>query len=254
MARTYTHGDAMDMIRRHVTASNEDNYAAEICNAADRKMWMAFDWRESIANLPPFYLVPLEQDHGFPAVAVPKDFWGLRTAYLLQFTSNPTPQVWPLSIIRDLLETDVISMPKSIGYNESNNSFRVFPRVPKNIGAPEWMVNGTYKIRLPKLTAGTFAGTVLPFADDYFMNYCEVLKWAAYEYSGDTRAGGVQAQKDGGVVFTGQLAKAYEATVEMAMNEGLELGDPVIAPAEPLACPSSLTGNWWGGYFGQSAS
>jgi hypothetical protein len=64
----------------------------------------------------------------------------------------------------------------------------------------------------------------------------------------------VQAQKNGGIVFTGQLAKAYEATVEMAMNEGLELGDPVISPAEPLASPSSLTGNWWGGYFGQSAS
>jgi hypothetical protein len=68
----------------------------------------------------------------------------------------------------------------------------------------------------------------------------ESLKWAALNLAGDPRAGEVGYEM-GATKFTGQMGKMMAAIDDMAGKEGLELGDQVIRPAEPLIGASSYT-------------
>jgi hypothetical protein len=242
MPSTYTFGDAVTLIRRAIPPLNEDDYAAEACNMAVRKIWTAYDWRETMAKLPSFNPIPGEQDHGAPAVAVPADFMGIREAYLMQLT-DPTPRVIRLNYLRDLAVTTVKGVTTNIGFHEASNSFRLFPRVPDNIGSPDWVITGTYKKLPEKLTPSSFSATNIPWDDLHYQRFCEVLRWAAWSLVGDQRAGEVQHSKGGGVGYSGARAKAEVAILEMAENEGLEMGDPFISPQSGL-----VSGIWGDGY------
>lgn len=241
---TYTYGDVLSIAGKVTTRPVEDAHAQFIANAANNLIWMRYDWRETIATLPPFFLIPDEQDHGAPQVSIPTDFFGLRTAWIQRNLSAPPTRI-RLAIIKNLEVTHVRSLPNAITYNSAADAFRVFPRVPPNIGSPDYMVCGEYKIRPTKVTATTLATTTLPFDDVYFQVWVDVMKWAILNFGGDPRAGEVSVQ-NGQTIYTGQLARAIAAIDEMATHEGLELGDPVIAPAEPLITPSGIGGGPWG--------
>lgn len=229
---TLYYGDVFSIVARQISRNVEDSHAAYICNVATNLIWTRYDWRESLVVLPPFYLIPNEQDHGTPAVTVPSNFMGLRKASLVQLTSDP-PTEMPLKVIRDLERTHVRQLPTAIGYVPAVGAFRVFPRVPSNAGVPQFCITGEYKKRPPRVGATNLFTTLLPFDDMYMQAMVEAMKWAAYNFAGDQRAGEVGFNM-GHEVFSGQLAKAMQAIDEMARNEGLEGGDPAISPAEPL--------------------
>jgi len=222
----------------------EDDQAAFLCNEATLEIWTAYDWREAIVQLPSFYLVPNEQDHGPPSVAVPSDFLGLRMAYLVRLTSSP-PTRNELLVMRDVRMTQVRALPHAIGFEPVRKSFRLYHRVPPNIGASDYLIDGEYKKRPTKITSTNTANTDLPFDDIYFGVMVEALKWAAWKAAGDQRAGQIQVQKGGGTVLTGQRAVMQERIDWMAANEGLELGDPQLAPSEPIG---GNTSRMRGGY------
>ncbi len=250
MAITYTFSDVMNAAQRTFSRQVESDAAAFVCNIFMNEIWNKYDWRESLTVLPPFYLIPNEQDHGTPAVAVPSDFLGLRQAYLTRLTSTPVYRV-PLTVLKNLNLTTLYGPPGQIGFDSGKQSFRVFPRVPANMGSPEWCIQGDYKKRPTKITAANLSSTLLPFDDLYLSNMIEVFKWAAWQMAGDQRAGGVQVNSSGNAVFTGQYANAQEAIYKMAENEGFELGDVNIAPREPLAVTSqNMTGNPYVRIFG----
>lgn len=235
MAITYTFENAVNLVTRQFPRIVESDAAADICNMAMYEIWKKYDWRESLVTLPPFYLIPNTQDHGRPAVAVPVDFMGIRQAYLVRLNANP-PYRERLQPIKDLELTPVRGLPSAIGYQPDTSCFRVFPRVPDNIGAPEWCVQGTYKRRPTKVTSTTLTSTLLPYDDIYLYTVVEVIKWAGWQTAGDPRA-----EK--------QYMLAHQMIDQMASNEGLELGDVVLAPREALATTSK---NWstWGRLFG----
>jgi len=244
---TYTYGDVMNVVGKSATnRANEDDLAAFICNVGTNLLWQRYDWRESISTLPPFYLIPDEQDHGAPAVIVPTNFWGLRKVWLMKNATTP-PYKQDMTILKDLALTHVRYLPQSISYNSASRSFRVFPRVPPSIGAPDYCVSGEYKIKPTKITAANIASTLLPFDDVYFQTWVEVLKWASLNIAGDPRAGDVN-YTNGQKVASGQLAKAYAAIDEMARTENLEGGDVTISPSEPLINMNRLwpAGLGWG--------
>ncbi len=237
MARTYTWENAVSLISRQVPRMVESDSAADICNIAMAQIWNKYDWRESLGVLPPFYVVPDSQDHGAPAVTIPADFLGIRSAYFIQLNATP-PYREHVQPVKDLELTPVRGMPTCIGYQPAQAAFRLFPRVPINLGAPDWCIQGEYKKRPVKITSGTMSNTLLPFDDLYLMNMTEVLKWIGWQMSSDQRA---QAQ----------YALAHAAIDQMAMAESLELGDVVIAPIEPLANTSkNFAGSTWGRIFG----
>lgn len=238
MARTYVYQDVIDLVSRQVPRIVESDAATFISNMAMAEIYKRYDFRETLGVLPPFFLVPNTQDYGSPAVVVPTDFLGIRKAYLVRLNTTPVYRQ-SLQPIKDLELTTVRGIPGAIGYEPATASLRLFPCAPENLGAPDWIVTGEYKKRPTKVTPGTLSSALLPFDDMYLLTMSEVFKWIAWTVAGDPRA-------------QPQLLLAERAMVEMASNESLELGDVVLAPAEPLAVTSKTTGflNSWGLIYG----
>ncbi len=251
MAKTYTCSDALATIAKLIPRVIEADSGAYICNLAFSEIWKSYDFRETLAVFPPFYIIPGAQDHGAPAVVIPANFQGLREVYLVRLNSSPAYR-YPVTPMKDLELTQIHGLPGQMGYEPSTNSFRVFPRVPVNIGCPDYCIQGTYKTRPVKITSANLASTLLPFDDMYLFNMIEVLKWAGWQFSGDQRAGGVVMNNHGSSQYTGQYAAAHDAIDRMAADESLELGEVAIAPASPLAVTSMNGGGYgtWGRLFG----
>lgn len=231
MASTYTYQDVLNVIRHGISAAAEDRLGATICNVATSFIWNAYDFRETIDLLPPVFLIPNEQDLGKPFSAVPSDFNGLRQMYLVRLLSDP-PVRMELKVVKDVRLTHVQALPHAVGYQPDRRSIRVFPRVPDNVGAPDFFIEGTYKKKPKMITANTL-GDLLPFDDQYFPVWIEVAKWAAWSLTNDSRAGGISINGDQRI-YVGQAAVAKEAVDSMAKNEGLNEGDPTLAPDQPL--------------------
>jgi hypothetical protein len=212
----------------------KDRQAATICNRALLEMWDEYDWRESIAEHPPFYIIPNIQD--YPGVGpfnvTPTDFRGLRQIYIVHAQSDP-PSYQPLNVLRHLEPTTSTNIPSTISYEKSISGYRLFPRPPKSIGAPKWFVAGNYKIEPTSVTNNTLASNI-PLADDFLETFIQGIKWAAFDMAGDQRAGGTQVQ-DRFKVHTGQYGVFQAAILAQAMEYGLDDGDPKVAPSEPLA-------------------
>jgi len=242
MSRSYTYADAINFIRPQVPATAEDQKAATICNIGTNLIWNAFDWRETLEVLPPFWLSPNTQDYGAPLVIVPSDFLGLRTATLTDLSSVP-PGKYPMRVMKFLDQTHLKQLPKDISYEPSVQSFRVFPRTPAGLGAARWKIDGTYKKRPTLVTSANYTATELPFDDLYFQVWLEVLRWAAFSSVGDQRAGAATKNANGSVSYSGQLATAMAFINQMADNEGFNLGDTSVSPSEAL----SVGGDSWMG-------
>jgi len=221
MASTYSVSDALNIANRSFPRAIEADHASYICNIALNEVWHAYDWRVSIADLPPFWLIPLVQDYGAPFYAVPLDFYGLRQAYLVQVTSSPLPYREELKVIKNIRKEFVRGLPRDIGYVPESKSFRVYPQIGENVGSSQYLVDGTYKTVAPQTTSTTLQSTPIPFDDIYISVMVEAMRWAAAEVA-DSPAKG---QKK---------ADLYGSLAAMASQEGLELGNQVTAPSEAL--------------------
>jgi hypothetical protein len=115
------------------------------------------------------------------------------------------------------------------------------------MGAPKWMVGGTYKTEPTAVTNATL-DSAIPFADDFLEVFLHGIKWAAMDMSGDQRAGGTQMQ-DNFKAFTGQFGLFQAAIKQQAMEYGLDDGDHKVAPAEPLAITGFGSAGGYGGIF-----
>lgn len=249
MASTYVYQDLLHLASRTIPRGIEDDAAAALLNLTLNEIWNRWDWREAITELPPFFLVPDTQDYGPPTAAVPSDFAGLRQAWLVQTNAAPAYRT-PLRINANLDATHVRNLPHALSYEPSVSSFRVFPRTPNNIGAPNYMIDGKYKRNPTKVTATTISSTTVPFDDKYLNVWLEGLKWAAWNTVGDPKAGEIQLMPGGQWVATGQYAKFLGRVDEMAAREGIELGPTPLAPGEPLVNPSGLYRSGIMGWYG----
>src|SRR5574343_2111303 len=88
MGRTYTWADAMIRVGGQYARNVEDANAIFAANEAQFLIWDAYDWRETLEELTPFWLIANEQDYGAPTAVIPSDFQALRRAYLVNVDSN----------------------------------------------------------------------------------------------------------------------------------------------------------------------
>lgn len=229
---TYSFNDALAIVQPQFKTKVDTNLSVHAVNMALNLMWMAYDWRETIAKLPPFWLTPNEQDYGKPLYVIPSDYLGLRETYLVSLQSYNN---WrrPINVQENLEETNLVSMPEAICYHPSTFTFRVWPRVPSNIGAPNWLIDGSYKKKPIKLTASTMTSALIPWEDIWFHVFVATLQWAFMVVSGDPKAGQV-VTTNGKFQLTGQLAYVANLLDMMATQEGINLGDPAVAPSESL--------------------
>ena len=234
MAKTQTYGDIITTISRKISRVTEEDFAALMLNLAIAEIWKRYDWRESLVELPGFWLSPKTQDYGSPLGAVPVDFEGLRTAQILQFTSAPA-RIIPIDVTKFLDKTNIEGCPSSISYNADTSSFRLWPNVPGSWGVPEYMVTGTYKKLPPRVLSSTYQGTTLPFDDKYYYVIVETALWKGYELNGSP-----MEEK--------AILKSLSAIDEMARDQGLNDGDGSITPSSSLAFTSNTSGGnvFWG--------
>jgi hypothetical protein len=230
MARSYNFGQIWNIIARSVNRQVEDSSAATICNLAQDLIWNGYDWRESLLQLPPFWLIPNEQDYGPPVYSVPADFLGLRWAWLVNMQSSPVSRM-EMSVLHDLSLTHIKALPHAISYEPTTQCFRIFHRAPDNIGSTQYMIDGTYKKRPTIITSQNLANTTLPFDDLYLPVWIEAMRWGAFNLAGDPRA-------------DKQLEKALGFIDAMADNEGMNLGDYNVHPSEALAWTSNSGGSF----------
>lgn len=221
-------------------------------NMALNEVWMAYDWRETMGDFPPFYLNPSRQDYGPPVVAVPSDFFGLRRAYFWDLNSGGTqvPYCKELICVGDLPVTSDEQEPVSLCYYDSLRKFRVHPRPPSNYGPPYKIIDGKYKRRVHaalasdgsliyKLTAAQLNNALLPLDDMFITVWIEALRWAMMTLLGAPKAGGVQIQ-NGVRGFVGQRAILQDAMDRMSDKEARELSAPPMAPQNSL-----VSINYW---------
>lgn len=231
MSSTYYIGDVINAVSGTIPKVSEDKFIDLIANGTQSAIWNRFDWRETIADFNGFWCIPDQQDYGAPSVIVPTDFAGLRKAQ--QFQISNWPQIfWDLKIVRELPVNGNRSISDAISYNKSTQSFRLSRRPTGDMAAGNWMVTGEYKILPTKITKLNYATFALFSDDEYFDVWVAMMKAVATKYVPNI------PNKD---------ALLQEATIEllkMASNEGFNLGETPIAPAEALA------GSLFGGYSG----
>lgn len=226
-----TYDEMLRMAKRYAPVNVIEDFGPQICNMVTQEIWEKYDWREVTKTLPPFSLIPNEQDYGAPFVSVPSDFYGLRKVNYVNLQGQPPIRI-ELKVVKDLQLTNVRYMPRSICYNPDTESFRVFPRVPPNVGSPYWMIDGTYKKLPTEITTSNLTND-LPIAPMYFQMWLSGFKWAVKYFMDDPSASQVQLQ-NGNKTTGGRLAEFHAAMDDAAASEGLELGDYYIAPSEPL--------------------
>ncbi len=221
MAYTYTISDALNVANRSsMSRGVEDDNAPFIANAAIDHIWKRYDWRETLAALPPFWLISSTQDYGAPFYAVPQDFYGIKLAYLVQTTSTPVTR-WELKPIKNPRLDYVPGLPKNIGYVPETRSLRIYPIPPANLAPTQFLIDGTYKMRPPLVTSTTLQSTLVPWDDMYILEFVAALRWASMKVSGNPGAANALQELD---YLLDQMANA----------EGMELGDQPVSPTESI--------------------
>jgi hypothetical protein len=221
MASTYSVQDAINVANRSFSRAIEADHASYVANIALNEIWHAYDWRVSIAALPPFWLIPLIQDYGSPFYAVPTDFHGLRQAYLVNVNASPLPARTEMKVIKNIRREFLRGLPRDIGYVPETQSFRVYPQVAENVGSTAFLIDGTYKKVAPSTTSTTLQSTAIPWDDTYISTVVEAIRWAAADVADAPNK--IQKKQD-----------LYGSLMKMADDEGLNLGDQVTAPSEGL--------------------
>lgn len=236
MASTYKWSEAVRLVAMSIPGGKQvaEGSGPLLADLAQSQIWNAADWRGSLAELAPFYLVPGAQDHGAPTAAVPADFHGLKKVFLA-YTGGAVPYiVQELSVVQHLDETYDRDVPNQISYESATGKFRVYPRVPDEVSATYFVVQGTYKKQPTKITVDNFQSAAIPWNDLYFPVALDALRYQYYVALGDPRQGSVQYAKDGYATYTGQLGVLMSGIWNMAQDEAYQLGDNNTHPKEAL--------------------
>jgi len=233
MAYTWDYSDVISATAANYTKSLDQTTLEFAMNNAIKKMWLAYDWRGTVVKLPPFWLVPGEQDYGSPTYSIPSDFYGLRETYLVWVGSSPIPIRSYIPVVENLEKTSLQGAPGTICYRAAAQKFRVHPAPTLGMAAPNYLIDGTYKKRPCRWTRAALASRLL-WDDEYFDIFVQAYVWAVLRLSGQTKAA---MEQD--VIFKQAL---YEGT----QSENLELGEPSIHPGEALAINNNSYGGSWG--------
>lgn len=231
---SYTWQDILNQVTQFQNRHLDSAFSVALANKALVSIWNFADWRETMADLPPFWLAPLLQDYGAPAAVIPDDFLGLRSAHLVQVNSDPMGRT-PVLPKRKLERTHWQGFPDEISYEASVKKFRLFPLPPANMAASAYLIDGTYKKKPARITAAGLNSTLIPWDDIYQDVVYQVVLWKYLQLTGNPAAGNVQAQKGGGIVYTGQMGVAYDALMNMVEEEAINLGEETVHPMETLA-------------------
>ncbi len=224
MASTFTYNDAWGLAGLQWPRSGDTTGNRYALNMAIERMWLAYDWRGTVVEMPPVWMVAGKQDYGPPFYSVPSDFYGLREVYLVWLVGCGSPHT-PLKVVENLERTSSMGLPKDICYRPSAGALRVHPLPPFGVNSPQYLIDGTYKKQALKISSANLSDTL--FWDDiYFTAFVQAVAWAGLLCLGKRREAAEQE-----IVFLNALHLATSSAA-------LEAGDPTIHPQEPLVYPN----------------
>lgn len=223
MPSSLKYTDVMNMLQRQIPRISEDTHAETIINAGLNMIWMAYDWRESLSEFTPFYLIPGRQDYPEDIIDIPSDMHGIKQAFFVRLNGDTTIKT-PLKVIKQLNKTSMQLPPNAITFMttmaDNKSGYRIHPRPPQGYGAPYYMIEGTYKKRTPVVTASTLTNTIA-FDDMYQGVLFDACLYQAKRMSGAQDA-------------NNHYQNAVISITQMANAEGLADGESSFAPSEPL--------------------
>lgn len=236
MASTLKYTDILNMLQRQIPRLAEDLHAEVIINAGLNMIWMEYNWRESLSEITPFYLIPGRQDYPADIITIPADIHGLQQAFLV-YLNGTSAVKWPLKVIKQIQKTEMQVPPDSITYMttlaNNKSGYRISPRPPISFGAPFYMIEGTYKKRTPVITAQTLNRTIA-FDDMY-----QGVLFDACLYQAKRLAGAQDANN--------YLQNASLSIYRMAAAEGVADGVDTVAPDSPIV-DTMYPGPYYGFY------
>ncbi len=244
MARRITFGKLIAAIRHDVPRVQDVNFASELVADIITTVWNAQDFRETLAQLPPFYLVGDMQDYGAPVFTVPTDFQALRAASLVKLTYSDNEvvrNVYPLLVkTRQAPLKRYGQRPELVSFEPQENCFRIFPVLGSSTPTNEWLVEGVYKklpqsnlydttniIGIPVLTSditpANYPQLLLPLDDRHYATMKDVAVMIAKKLAGGLNQDSMATEQ----YINNKLR-------QIAISEGLDLGTSNITPFEPL--------------------
>lgn len=237
MSFTQTYNDAWSCASDLVQQGTLNSKQEMATNRAIAAMWQAYDWRGTVSELPPFWLVPYKQDYGSPFYTVPSDFLGLREVYLTSISSYP-PLKREVNVQKYLQESNLLGLPKNICYLDAVSGFRVHPLPYSGACSPLYLIDGTYKKQPPRVLRANLGDTLL-WPDLFFDTFVDALAWACLSIAGPAKKRDAMDQY---AIFQHSLATATG-------TDALENGPPAVHPSESLLVPGWGGSNYAGGLY-----
>jgi len=242
MARTITFGKLISALQHQIPRMKEEIFAADYCGQLINKIWDFADWRESLAELPPFYVVGDRQDYGAPIYAIPSDFQGLRMATLVQLVDGDNSVVFnktPMATKTRQQGAIRYGTPDVLSYEPSSSTFKVFPILPANVPTNQFMVEGVYKT-LPRTNLlDTYKGVGIPLLASQINreNYTKALLPLDDRHY-NTMEAVMSTIARSPANANERLANdqyIHMLLEEAAIKEGFEIGSGTFSPDEPLS-------------------
>lgn len=205
---------------------------AQCCDAVSSLMYIEAFWRWTIQNIAAtsIPLVDGTQDYSVPA-----NIYRMFRARIVR--TDTTPDQYHEIDVVEYLPPDLVTIGpfalQAMSHDEALGKFRLNQAAAIS-GSETYELQGDYQINPTKIVDSNLSST-LWFPDQYFMPvFVEGLKWKAYEYADDARAGNVTIDKFGRRQATGQAGKFYFALDVMKQAEDFGSGNASEFPAEPM--------------------
>jgi hypothetical protein len=214
--------EALEMARLYIKKIPLDGLGVgeAIIRRAMARMWMAAPFSWTIGAGVSFNLV--EGVGLYTAVTYPTD-WGyaLKADYVV---GDSLTQTRDLTIVGRIEDDDgQEGQPSKIYYSGPQgleSTVRISPIPQAFDGTPR--VTSLYKRTCPVYTGAAIHNTVIPFPDDWFYVFEDIVLYEAYKFADDSRAGEAVIAGDQ-PKFNGQMAVFQASLGEMRLREPLVL-------------------------------
>lgn len=183
------------------------------CDMVSSAMYRYYPWRDTLKVFTPVNLTDTNQDFatGLTDIFRITQFWINRTDVSPNLANDIT--------VASNLKVDLVPRSpwqiRSAAYQPGINQFRLESAVRIPTGST-FTLCGEYQ---PKHTQLTDLQDPLWFQDQFLEIFADGLMWRAMVLADESRAGTVQAQEDGSMVYTGQLAVFMARLKLMAQSE-----------------------------------
>lgn len=220
MASTYTPTIAIALARKFIRDAPVTSIDSQLCDIVHSILWTYYPWKWAQKALTALTGVDGTQDYTIDAADT--DFWKLLRVRIVQ--TNTTPDIFHDDIkIREWLSPDLTTTGMygihSAAQYQVSSTIKIRLNAALSVtGSDTYQIQGEYW-KNPVLITDATLSTAFVFDDRFFPVFMEGLKWKAYEYLGDSRAGTVQVTKSGQQVWTGQAGIFFGMLQRMAEVE-----------------------------------